>query len=159
MKSLFAHPGVKLLALFIALIFWTLQSAPRREKLVERPFEVPLTLIGLPRDLIITMGVPDSINVRLRGRPSMLALSSKNIEATIDLSGTRAGEVRIPIRPQALSLSQEIEVVTIDPASVSFRLEHRRQSVVPIRPYPVGELPPGFTLGEITVTPEMCEIS
>lgn len=159
MKSILSHPGVKLLALFIALIFWTLVSAPRREKSIERMVQMPLSLVGLPRDLVITTPVPDSVNVRLRGRPSVLTGSSKNMEATLDLSGSREGEVRLPIRPQSLSLPQDVEVVTVDPASVAFRLESRRQRIVPIRPYPVGELPPGFDLDAITVTPEVCEIT
>ena len=113
MKSLISHPGVKLLALFIALIFWTLVSAPRREKSIERMVEMPLSLVGLPRDLIITTPVPDSVNVRLRGRPSVLSGSSKNMEATLDLSGSRQGEVRLPIGPQSLALPQDVEVAEV----------------------------------------------
>jgi YbbR domain-containing protein len=158
-RALIAHPGLKLLALFLALIFWTLESAPRREKSVERPFEVPLSLVGIPRDLVVMGSIPDSINVRLRGRPTDLAATAPTLAATLDLSGSRPGEVTLPIRQPALDLRRDVEVVTIEPASISFRLETRRQSIVPIRPYPVGELPTGYVLGEITVDPRMAEIS
>ena len=159
-RSRFLRTGVALLALFVALIFWTLESAPRRERLVERPVDVPLTLVGIPRDLIITTPVQETINVRLRGQPSVLrSLTSQNVEATLDLSGSRAGDVRISIRPQAFNLPDHVEVVSIDPATLSFRLENRRQAVVPIRPFPVGELPPGYSLGEILVSPDQAQIS
>lgn len=160
MKSILAHPGLKLLAIFFALIFWTMQSAPRREALVERPVRAPLSLVGIPQDLIITTTpVTDSVSVRLRGRPSELSNAVKDIEATLDLSDVRAGEVQVSIRPQSLNLPPQVEVVTIDPASVRFTLESRRQKIVPIQPYPVGSLPAAFALGEITVNPAVCEVS
>ena len=158
--SLLADPAMKLLALAIALIFWTVESAPRRERPVERPFEVQLSLMGIPRDLIVTTTVQDRVNVWLRGRPSVLQqLSSANLEATLDLSGNRPGPLSVPIRPESLNLPQDVEVVTIDPAVVSLTLEQRRGGVVPIRPFTVGELPPGYQIGEITVTPDRAELT
>jgi YbbR domain-containing protein len=160
LKGILMHPGLKLLALLFALVFWTMQSAPRREKLVERPAQAPLSLVGIPRDLVITTRpLPDSVSVRLRGRPSELAGVIRDMEATLDLGDVRVGEVQVPIRPQALNLPPQVEVVTIEPANLRITLEQRRQRIVPIRPYPVGSLPPAFTLGEITVTPSVCEIS
>lgn len=159
-RKVLADPGMKLLALVIALVFWTVQSAPRRERPVERPFEVQLSLMGIPRDLIVTTTVQDRVNVWLRGRPSLLqSLSSSNLEATLDLTGNRPGPLSLPIRPESLNLPQDVEVVTIDPAVVSLTLEPRRQGVVPIRPFTVGELPPGYTLGEIVVVPDTAEIT
>lgn len=159
-RKLLADPGMKLLALFIALVFWTVQSAPRRERPVERPFEVQLSLMGIPRDLIVTTTVQDRVNVWLRGRPSVLqSLSSSNLEATIDLTGNRAGPLSLPIRPETLNLPQDVEVVTMDPSVLSLTLEPRRQGTVPIRIFTVGELPPGYTLGEVTVVPDRAELT
>ena len=57
---------------------WFVVSAPRRESVSERAFAVPLSLVGMPRDLAITTPVPDTVSVRLRGRNSDLrALSSQ----------------------------------------------------------------------------------
>ena len=86
-------------------------------------------------------------------------LSSANLEATLDLSGNRPGPLSVPIRPESLNLPQDVEVVTIDPAVVSLTLEQRRGGVVPIRPFTVGELPPGYQIGEITVTPDRAELT
>lgn len=159
-RTILADPGMKLLALFIALVFWTVQSAPRRERPVERPFEVQLSLMGIPRDLIVTTTVQDRVNVWLRGRPSVLqSLSSSNLEATLDLTGNRPGPLSLPIRPESLNLPQDVEVVTIDPAVVTLTLEPRRQGLVPIRAFTVGELPPGYNLGEITVVPDRAEVT
>ncbi|HWS73495.1 MAG TPA: hypothetical protein VN605_15395, partial [Thermoanaerobaculia bacterium] len=66
MKSL----GLKALALFLAFLVWFIVSEPRRERVSERAFAAPLSLIGMPRDLVITTPVPDSVSVRLRGRSS-----------------------------------------------------------------------------------------
>jgi YbbR domain-containing protein len=151
---------LKLTALALAGAIWLVVSADRREAVIERAFDVPVALVGLPRDLIITTPVPDAVNVRLRGRLSTLrALSSQNLEATLDLSAADPGELSVAIRPQDLNIPDHVEVVSIAPARIPFRLEPRRQKFVPIRPYPVGELDDGVTITGITIEPAQALVS
>jgi len=66
MRSWISNLGLKLLALFLAFVVWFVVSAPRRESVSERAFAAPLSLVGMPRELVITTQVPDTVNVRLR---------------------------------------------------------------------------------------------
>jgi YbbR domain-containing protein len=160
LRSILDHSGTKLLALFLAVVIWFVVSAPRRERLFERAFAVPLALVGVPRDLVITTPVQDNINVRLRGRSSALrSLSSQNLEATIDLSASQPGDFILTVRPQALNVPSGIDVVSIDPTRIKFRLERLRQKVVPIRAFLVGAPSPGYTAGDPAVTPAEALIS
>ena len=95
---------LKVLSVFLALTLWFVVSAPRRESTYDRAYAVPLTLVGMPRDLVITTPVPDTVSVRLRGRASDLrSLSSSNLEVPLDLRTVGPGDITITIRPQAVA--------------------------------------------------------
>jgi YbbR domain-containing protein len=156
MKSL----GLKLLALFLACVVWFIVSAPRRERATERAFAAPLAIASLPRDLVITNQIPDTVSVRLRGRVSDLrALSSQNLEVTVDVSWVQAGEATITLRPQAINVPADVDVVSIEPNKLRFRVEQLRQKVVRVRPLLIGNPPSGYRVGDPTVIPDQALIS
>ena len=160
MNAWLSNIWLKVLAVFLAFTLWFVVSAPRRENVIERAYAVPLTLVGMPRDLIITTAVPDTVSVRLRGRTSELrSLASANLEVPLDLKTIVPGTITITIRPQAVNVPPGIEVVSLDPGNVKFRVEEVRQKIVPIRPFLVGEAPGGYSVGEATLNPDHALIS
>jgi YbbR domain-containing protein len=160
MRPWVSNLGLKLLSLFLAFVVWLVVSAPRRENVSERAFAAPLSLIGIPRELVITTSVPDTVNVRLRGRGSDLrTLSSQNLEVTLDLRWIQPGDAQVTLRPQAINVPPNVEVVSIDPTKMRFRVEQLRQRAVPIRPFLVGEPPGGFVAGDPTVAPDQALVS
>jgi YbbR domain-containing protein len=155
-----ASLGLKVVALFLAFVVWFVVSAPRRERVSERAFAAPLALVGMPREMVITTQVPDTVSVRLRGRVSDLrSLSSQNLEVTVDLSWAQPGEAVITLRPQAINVPPSVEVVSMEPTRMRFRVEQLRQKVVLIRPLLVGQPPPGFVAGTPTLQPDQALIS
>jgi len=152
---------LKVLSLFLAFTVWFIVSAPRREPVSERAFAAPLSLVRMRRDLVITTPVPDSVSVRLRGRLSDLrSLSSQSLEVTVDLNWAQPGEATITLRPQAINVPPQVEVISIEPTKVHFRVEQLRQKIVPIRPFLVGEPPAGYQqAGEPALAPADALIS
>ncbi len=162
LEEFFHGNGLKIVAFLMAVSVWLGVSSDRREQTFERAFEVPVALVGVRNDVIVMTPIEDSVNVRLRGPVSALrSLSSQNLEVTIDMRDSKAGVARMLIRPQALNLPPNVEVVSINPATLTFRLEARRNKDVPIRPYLVGQLPPGYTYeaSEILVEPTTALVS
>ncbi len=160
MNSRLASFGLKLIALFLAVVLWFFVSAPRREPVSERAFSPPLSVVRMPRDLVITTALPDTVSVRLRGRRSDLrSLSSQNLEVTLDVSWLQPGEATITLRPQAISVPPDVEVVSIEPNKLRFRVEQLRQRVVRIRPFLVGSVPDDFVAGIPTLDPDQALIS
>lgn len=154
--------GLKLVSLLLAIVVWFMVSAPRREPLSQRAFAASLSLLGLPRDFVITSrDVPSQVNVRLRGRKSDLdSLTSRTLEISVDLRWVQQpGEAEITLSPQALNVPPDVEVVSIDPNKFRFRVEELRQSAVTIRPFLIGDVPPGFVVGAATASPERALIS
>ena len=83
-------------------------------------------------------------------------LASQSLEASADLrSVTKPGEVEITIRPQHINVPENVEVVSIDPNKVRFRVEELRQRAVPIRPYLEGTAPSGYIVGQATADPPL----
>jgi YbbR domain-containing protein len=152
--------SLRLLALFLAFAVWFFVSAPRRERVSERAFAAPLSLVNMPRSLVITTPVPDTVSVRLRGRGSEVrSLSSQNLEVTLDLGWAQPGEATITLSPRAINVPPDVEVVSIDPTKLRFRVEPLRQKVVPIRPFLVGSARDGYVIGDPTVAPETALVS
>jgi YbbR domain-containing protein len=151
---------LKFLSVILAFLVWFVVSAPRREPVSERAFAAPVSLVRMPRDLTITTPVPDTVSVRLRGRVSNLrALSSQNLEVTLDVSWLTPGDAVITISPQAMSVPPQIDVVSMEPTKLRFRVEALRQKVVPIRPFLIGQPPPGYSAGDPTLVPDQALIS
>ena len=154
--------GLKVIALVMAVALWTGVSSERREQTWERAFEVPVALVGVPRDVIVISPIQDTVSVRLKGPISTLrALSSQNLEVTIPMSDVRPGVMKMLIRPQALNLPPNTDVVSINPATLTFRVEARRNKSVPIRPFFAGQLPPGYSYepSEVKVFPPTAVVS
>ena len=150
--------GLKLVSLLLACILWWYVSLPRREQVRERVVTASLSLVGVPSYLMITTAdIRSNVSVRVRGRKSGLRmLASQSLEASADLSSiTKPGEVEITIRAQHINVHDDIEVVSIDPNKVRFRVELVRQRAVPIRPYLEGTVPAGFIVGQATADPPL----
>jgi YbbR domain-containing protein len=160
MRPWIANTILKLVALFLAIVLWFVVSAPRRERMSERAFSVPLSLIAIPRSVVITTPVPTNVSVRLRGRGADLrALSSQTLEVTVDMSWAQPGEAVITLTPRLIAIPPEVEVVSIDPNKVQFRVEALRQWSLPIRPFLVGQPPAGYFAGDPTLEPARALVS
>jgi YbbR domain-containing protein len=156
MKSL----GLKVLALLLACVIWFNVSGPRREKVVERIVTASVSVVGLPPRLVITTDIPGSVSVRVRGRLSELkALASQNLEASVDLSTILAGEAEITLRAHSINVPEEIEVVSIVPSKIRFKIEPLRQRAVDVRPFLVGDPPAGYYIGQPTSDPARALVS
>ncbi|HEU4888500.1 MAG TPA: CdaR family protein [Thermoanaerobaculia bacterium] len=152
--------GLKFAALLLAFVVWFIVSGPRREQMRQRMVTASLSLVGLPRDLVITTDVLSSVTVRVRGRISDLrSLASQSVEASADLSLiSKPGDLIVTLRPQNINVPEDIEIVDIVPNKVRFTIEKLGQSSVTIRPFLVGEPPAGYLVGQASANPELALI-
>lgn len=153
--------GLKIVSILLACVVWFAVSAPRRGLIRERIVTASLNLVGVPPHLVITTDIPGNVSVRVRGPMSELrALASQSLEASADLSQINTpGEIEITIRPQHINVPEEIEVVSIQPNKVRFRIEQLRQRAVLIRPFLVGDPPGGYLVGEASASPDRALVS
>ena len=147
------YPIQFLVALVAAFLLWYALAAQRSENISVRGVKARLTLVNIPRSLVLTSSVPDTVSLQLRGPLTRTLDSSNPPEVLLDLSDARPGLNSYPINPSDIHLPAEVDVVSVDPPAITLELERQAARLVPIRPLIDGEPAPGFVLGEVRVVP------
>ncbi len=147
------HPMQFLVALIAAFLLWYALAAQRSENISVRGVKARLTLVNIPRDLILTSSVPDTVSLQLRGPLSRALNSSNPPEVLLDLADARPGLNSYPINERDIPLPAEVDVVSVDPPAITLELERQETRQVPVRPVIDGVPAPGFMVGEIRVIP------
>ena len=147
------YPLQFLVALIAAFLLWYALAAQRSENISVRGVKAHLTLVNIPRDLVLTSSVPDTVSLQLRGALTR-ALGTSNLpEVLLDLSDARPGINSYPINASDIPLPAEVEVVSIDPPAITLELERQETRQVPVDPSVTGVPAPGFVVGEVRVMP------
>jgi len=152
------HPLLFLLALLTAYLLWYALGGQRRERTAVRGFKAPLTLVNMPRDLVITSSVPDTVAVQLSGPLTVTADPRLPIEVLLDLADARPGVQTYPINEGDIQSNPAVTVVSIDPAAITLELERLETITLPVRPDVEGTPAPGFAVGEVRVAPAQLAI-
>ena len=134
MKRLFLHnAGWKLLALALAAFLWFSLSGQRRQRISERGYVIPLTVVNLPPDAVLASPVPDTVDVRLRGPFDAIRLADPSkMEAVMDFADSRPGERIYKLGSDDINAPEELEVVSIAPPAVRVRIERLARKQVAI---------------------------
>jgi YbbR domain-containing protein len=139
-----------ILSLVVASVAW-LYVATAQNPLVERTMNVELHVRGLSANEVLVQSPPSRVQVRLSGPRSAVALLSPAVlDASVDLSGLRPGEHRVPI---AVAAPPEIRAVAQTPQEVLVVLDAVQSRRLPVEISLIGSLPQGVTLGTPHVTP------
>ncbi len=147
------HPIQFLVALIAAFLLWYILAAQRIENISVRGVKARLTLVNIPRDLILTSSVPDTVALQLRGPLTRALASATTPEVLLDLSDARPGLNSYPINERDIPLPAEVEVVSVDPPAITLELQRQETRMVAIRPLVEGVPAPGFTVVGTRVVP------
>lgn len=139
-----------ILSLAVASIAW-LYVATAQNPLVERTMNVELHLRGLSPNEVLVQAPPSRVQVHLSGPRSAVALLSPAVlDASVDLSGLRPGEHRVPV---VVAAPPEVRAAAQTPQEVLVVLDAVQSRRVPVEISLIGNLPQGVTLGTPHVTP------
>jgi len=147
------YPLLFLVALLGACLLWYAWTGQRGQEISVRGVRAQLTLVNIPRDLVLMSSVPDTVSVQLRGPLSRAIDPRSTLEVLLDLSNARPGPNTFPINGSDIPLPPEVEVVSVEPASMTLELERRLTRFVPLRPTIEGVPAPGFVIGQIVIVP------
>jgi YbbR-like protein len=158
-RLLLQNAGTKLLALGIACTTWYLLSGERRERISERSYRIPLSIVNIPRGTLIVSPLPDAVDVRVRGSFTQLRqLEPGKLEAVIDLIDAGPGEKRYRLEPEDINLPRQVEVIAISPPEIRVALDQVAEKTVPIVPDLVGQPAPGARVEDVTGEPRVARI-
>jgi len=148
--------GLKLLSLALALAAWLALGA---EEQIETTVPINLELVNIPKDLMVINEVPAIIEVRVRGRRSLIRdLSTARLNKRVDLAGYREGTQVFPLSPLDLGLPQGVTVNRLRPSSITVTLDNALVRRLEIKPVVQGKVALGYQLEEIELKPRAVEV-
>lgn len=157
--ALFRNLGTKLLALAIALSVWFVFSAQRRERISERSYRIPLSVVNVPRQTLIATPLPSMVEVRLRGPFTALRqLEPEKLEAVVDLLDAPKGEKVYRLAPEDINVPQEVEVIAISPSEIRMLLDAAAEKTVPVEVQVVGRPAAGYAIEELQAEPRLARV-
>ncbi len=158
-RILFRNLGTKLLALAVACATWYVLTGQRRERISERNYRIPLSIVNVPRGTMVVSPLPDAVDVRIRGAFTPLrALDPSKLEAVVDLADAAPGEKRYPLGSEDINVPADVEVIAISPTEIRLVLDAVAEKTVAIEPDLAGQPASGAELGEVTVEPRAARI-
>jgi YbbR domain-containing protein len=145
---------LKIVSLVLAVMLW---MAVANQASSEIGLEVPLEYRNIPRKLEITGDMTNTVQVRLRGSSSLIKdITAKDVSTTIDLGKMTPGEKILPLSPQNVQAPFGAEVIRVNPSSVRFDLERTITKTIPV--VPTYQLPDGYEIGKVEVSPPAVQI-
>lgn len=157
MSRIGGNLGLKVLAFVIAVFLWWVAHGTST---VERGYDLPITLRGVPEDLVLTDQSGEVVNVRLMGsRAALRTFRPEGLEYTVDASGAKAGVSDYEIDTSHLDLPRGARIVSRSPAQVVATFERRGSKQVPVRADVEGMPAAGFAIDKVEVSPPRVRIS
>jgi len=153
-RFLVRNAGSKLLALAIALALWFSLSGERRERTSERTYHVPLSIVNIPAHSLVASAMPPSVDVRLRAPfTAFRQLEPDRLEAVLDLKEAAPGDRVYRLTPDDVNVPPEVEVISISPQEIPFRLDTLEEKTLPVVPVVVGDPAPGLRVAGARAEP------
>ncbi|HWB29710.1 MAG TPA: CdaR family protein [Vicinamibacterales bacterium] len=142
--------GLKLAALALGCILWYTVSG----HVIERRLPAPVFYRNLPAPLQLTGDQMDTVNVQVRGDDNIVRpLAEGQLQVMVDLGDARPGTSIIPLRVDDVVAPSGVDVVMIDPGSVTVTLERTSQIDVAVSPTIEGQPVPGYAAGPARIEP------
>jgi YbbR domain-containing protein len=146
----FRNIGLKLAALALGGILWFTVSGHQ----IERRLAAPVFYRNLPAPLQLTGDQMDTVNVQVRGDDNIVRpLTEGQLQVMVDLGDARPGISIIPLRVDDVIAPSGVDVVMIDPGSVTVTLERTAQLDVAVSPTIEGQPAAGYAAGPARVEP------
>jgi YbbR domain-containing protein len=147
----FRNVGLKIVALALGTLLWLTVSGHQ----IERRVLVPLSYSNIPQPLQMTGDQVDEVTVQVRGVDNQVrALDPGALSVIVDLSDAHAGTNMLPLRIDEVVAPLGVEVLQIDPGTVTVTLEPSGQVAAEVHPNIDGEPAPGFVVTGVDVDPK-----
>lgn len=149
--------GLKLLSLCFAIFLWYFVVGVDK---VDMTVYVPIEIINLPRDLVISNQFKKQLEVTVSGPRGLIrGITNQDITRPIDLSKATPGTVVVRNDADSIPFPRGIKVLRIQPAQTIFLLDRLVQKEFPIKPIVVGSPPKGYKLGSIQLEPPTISVT
>jgi YbbR domain-containing protein len=118
--KIFHNIGLKIISFLLALLLWFFVKG---EVTVERTFQVPIKVINLPNNLILSSKSTDTLNLTVRGDKDVIArCDPSNFSYQLDLRGSIEGSKRYKLLLDRVVGLGELKAIELSPAQIELTL-------------------------------------
>ncbi len=148
---------LKVISLCLGTLLWYLVVG---EDQVDMNIQVPMEILNLPENLVISNQFKKELDVTVRGPRSIIQdLRNRNISRPVDLSKAEPGSIVIKNMKDSIPLPRGINVLQLQPANITLSIDQLIQKTIPIHTVTEGEVTPGYRLKQITLDPDKIVVS
>jgi len=148
---------LKLLSLLFALFLWYFVVG---EDKVDMTVTIPVEIVNLPRELIISNQFKKQLEVTVSGQRSLIrGMTAQHISRTIDLSKASPGTVVIQNPPDSIPVPRGLSILRLQPPTITLLLDRLIVKELAIKPALVGQVHKDYRLDSVTADPPTLEIS
>jgi YbbR domain-containing protein len=158
-RYVFHNFGLKILSLLLATGLWFMIS--RDEQPAQVAVRAPVVFRNMPADLQISSESIPETQIRVRGPERIVRqLTSNEVQAEIDLSGSKAQERTFELTPQQVRHPRDVAVMQIVPSQLHLAFDTRLTREVEIHPHVLaGNFPHGEQVVKVDSDPARITIS
>ena len=148
---------LKGLSLCMAVMLWYFVGG---KDTVDKIVMVPIEIINLPRDLVISSQFKKEIEVTVTGPSSqILDLNNQAVTRQIDLSSASPGTMVIENSIDSIPVPRGIKVLRVQPSSLILSLDKLVQKHFTVIPSISGKVAAGHVLKGLKMNPEVITIT
>lgn len=148
---------LKGISLVLAIVLWYFVGGEDR---VNKNVMIPIEIINLPRDLVISNQFKKEIEVTVSGPRSIIQeMSREAITRQVDLSSARPGTMVIDNDNNHIPVPRGITVQRVQPSSIILSLDKLIQKKFPVTARTVGQVPDGYVVEALKMDPGVITIT
>jgi YbbR domain-containing protein len=153
---IFSNALYKLAALLVACVLW---AATQGFQSVEEGIDVPVSLEGVPEEVVVVDWSAREINLQIKGSRAALRRAARElVRYPISLEGVKPGEARFQVETSHLPTPRGAEIASRSPSTIVLRIEQRERKRVRVSADVIGDPAPGHEIVSVSLTPTEVEI-
>ncbi len=148
---------IRFISLGLALVLWYFVGG---EDIVNKNVMIPVEVINLPRDLVISNQFKKEIEVSISGpRSQVLDMGNQAISRQVDLAEATPGTMVLENSNDVITVPRGVKVLRIQPESVILSLDKMIQKQFAVKPVTNGTVAQDYILKEIRMEPDSISIT
>jgi len=148
---------LKFISLVLAVSLWYFVGGEDR---VDKNVMIPIEIINLPRDLVISNQFKKEIEVSVSGpRSLILEMTNRAITRQVDLSSATPGTMVFENDNDHIPVPRVITVQRVQPSSIILSLDKLIQKQFPVSARTVGKVADGYLVKNLKMNPDVITIT
>lgn len=145
-----------ILTFVLVSAFWMITG--KQQSLIN--LTIPLDFRNIPEYLELKRASAERVEVQITGKGRLVsALKPEQVAAFVDLKESSSGAHKVPLSADNIKIPLGLDVVRVNPSTITVELEQRMEREIPIKPELVGPLPTGFQIARVIANPAAVKIS